>query len=93
MWWGRGDSSKLGEQERQTLDNLRRLTETGHIVALDPDKTEVAEAAVDFFDNWSSVLTLLSSLKNVALLVGALLAMWWATEGWIVEFIQRAVEN
>jgi hypothetical protein len=33
------------------------------------------------------VLKLLRSMKNVALLVGALLAIYWATEGWLIEKI------
>lgn len=90
MWWGNGDSSRLDESEKVTLSHLRRLVETGHVVSLEPRRADVAVRAVEFYDNWESVLKLLNSFKNIALLVGAILAIWWATEGWIVQFIQNA---
>lgn len=87
MWWGRGDTSQLDENARLTLDHLRRLDETGHLTVLDARRAEIAVRAVQFYDQWESVLKLASSVKNVALLVGALLAIYWATEGWIVRRI------
>lgn len=89
MFWGHGDTSKLSDQERRTLGHLRRLAETGHLVALDPDSTEVAVYAVEFFGQWVSIIRLLGSLKNVALLVGVLLGVYWATQGAIVDWITR----
>lgn len=87
MWWGRGDTSQLDEKVRATLDHLRRLDETGHLTVLDARRAEIAVRAVHFYDQWESALKLASSIKNVALLVGALLAIYWATEGWIVHRI------
>lgn len=89
MFWGHGDSSKLAEDEQATLGHLRRLTETGHVVALEPDKTEVAIAAVAFYGQWNAVLKLLYSLKNVGILVGVLLGLYWATQGAIVDWVAR----
>jgi hypothetical protein len=87
MFWGRGDSSRLGDREKETLDHIRRLTETNHLIALDADDALTAIRAVEFYSQWESVLKLLRSMKNVALLVGALLAIYWATEGWLVQKI------
>jgi len=87
MLWGRGDSSRLDDDTKKTLNHLRRLTETGHVIALDPDQSDTAVYAVDFVSQWKSVFKLLSSLKNVGLLVGALLFMYWATQGAIVDWI------
>lgn len=89
MFWGKGDTSKLEEPEKDTLSHLRRLEETGHILTLSATKAEVAIRAVDWWDNWESVVKLMSSLKNISLLVGALLAIYWATSGWVVSFIAR----
>lgn len=89
MFWGRGDSSKLDEDEKKTLGHLRRLTETEHVLALDPQRSEQAIRAIAFFGQWESMLKFLNSVKNVALLVGALLAIYWATQGSIIDFIQR----
>lgn len=87
MFWGRGDTSRLGDREKETLDHLRRLVETNHIVALDNDEALAAVRAVEFYSQWESMLKLLNSMKNVALLVGALLAIYWATEGWFIEAV------
>lgn len=91
MWWGKGDTSRLEEPERVTLAHLRRLAETGHVVTLESKRSEVAVRAVDFYSNWESFFSLLNSFKNIALLVGAMLAIWWATEGFVLEYIRNAV--
>lgn len=91
MWWGRGDTSQLGEEEKRTLEHLRRLDETGHVTALDARQAEIAARAVEFYGQWESMFKVATSLKNVALLVGALLAIYWATEGWIVMKITEIV--
>lgn len=91
MWWGRGDTSQLGEEEKLTLEHLRRLDETGHLTTLNAQQAAAATRAVAFFGQWESMFRLATSLKNVALLVGALLALYWATEGWIVEKIAGIV--
>lgn len=87
MFWGKGDSSKLGESERETLQHLRRLVETDHIVALDHDQARVALRAVEFYSQWESVLRLMNSAKNVALLVGTILGIYWVTQGAILNWI------
>ena len=89
MFWGKGDSSKLDEETTQTLAHLRRMEETGHIVALTHEQTQVALRAVIFYGQWESILRFLTSLKNVALLVGALLGIYWVSEGWIVDRIRQ----
>lgn len=93
MFWGKGDTSKLSDDEQKTLRHLRRLEETEHIVALNADKAQVAMRAIEFFDGWESAFRLLSGGKNVAVLVGSLLVIYWATNDWIVEFIRSAVEG
>lgn len=89
MFWGKGDSSKLDEETTQTLAHLRRMEETGHIVALTHEQTQVALRAVIFYGQWESVLRLFTSVKNVALLVGALLGIYWVSEGWVVDRIRQ----
>ncbi len=87
MFWGKGDSSKLAEGEQQTLARLRRLEETGHLTALTPEKAQIAVRGVDFYGQMEGVLKLLNSIKNVSVMVGALLAVWWATQGQITAWI------
>ena len=89
MFWGKGDSSKLDEETTQTLAHLRRMEETGHIVALTHEQTQVALRAVIFYGQWESILRFLTSVKNVALLVGALLGIYWVSEGWIIDRIRQ----
>jgi len=89
MFWGKGDSSKLDEETTQTLAHLRRMEETGHIVALTHEQTQVALRAVIFYGQWESLLRFFTSVKNVALLVGALLGIYWVSEGWIVDRIRQ----
>lgn len=93
MWWGRGDTSRLDDDVKQTLEHLRRLDETGHLTVLDAQRALIAGRAVDFYAQWESALKLASSVKNVTLLVGGLLAIYWATEGWIVHRIMDIVSG
>lgn len=88
MFWGNGDSTKLTDEERVTLDHLRRMVETGHISALSPKESEIALAAIQFYGSWMASLRLLNSVKNVALLIGALLAIWWASQGAVAEWVK-----
>lgn len=88
MFWGNGDSAKLAEEERQTLAHLRRMTETGHIVALSPKDVEVALTALEWYRRWSGSFQLLNSIKNVGLLVAAVLGLWWATQGAVADWIR-----
>lgn len=91
MFWGSGDSTKLSEEERVTLAHLRRMVETGHIYAMSPKESEIAIAAIQFYGSWIASLRLLNSIKNVGLLIGAVLAIWWATQGALLEWIKGAI--
>lgn len=89
MFWGKGDSSKLDDETQATLLHLRRMEETGHIVALTHDQTQVALRALTFYGQWESMFKLFTSFKNVALLVGALLGIYWVTEGAVIDYIRQ----
>lgn len=88
MFWGKGDTSKLADDVQDTLGHLRRMEETGHIIALSPEQSLVAIRAVAFYGQWESVLKLAAGVKNVAMLIGALLMIYWATGGWITEWVK-----
>lgn len=90
MFWGKGDSSKLTPEEREVLDRLRRLEETGHIVALNSEQTIVALAAIRFYSSITATSGLLAGTRNVALWVGGALAAWWAFKDFIVTFIKTS---
>lgn len=91
MFWGRGDTAKLDPDVQTTLAHLRRMEETGHIVALTHDQTQAALRALTFYGRWEGTLALLTSIRNVVLLIGALLAIYFATEGWIIARIREVV--
>ena len=95
MFFGRGDTSKLEDQEKETLTHLRRMVETGHIVSLSPDQTEIALRAIDFYRSWESVFRLGRSIRNISILIGGGLMFWWITGGhnFITAFIKQAVEK
>lgn len=93
MLFGRGDTSKLTPEERATLEQLRRMQETGHIVILEAEKTAVLLRMVDSYSRWESVFELGRSIRNTALLIAGLLAVWWATEGAITDFIRSRIES
>lgn len=93
MFFGKGDSSKLNEEEAKMLSGLRRMVETGHIVALNSDQSILALEMIDWFTQWKSVLRLGASLRNVALLLTGLLALYWAGQDWIVDFIKQSAGN
>lgn len=88
MFWGNGDSSKLSEDERKTLDELRRLGETGHLVGLTPEQTAVALAAIKFYQSVTATTGLIAGARNVALFTGSLLLIWWSVRDAIVAFIK-----
>lgn len=85
MFWGTGDTSKLEEQEQETLAHLRRMVETGHIVALSADKAAIALRALEFYTNFESAFKAIKMLRNAGALIGFMLLSWWATEGWLAE--------
>ena len=93
MFWGRGDTSKLDPATKKTLEQLRRLDETGHLVTLNAERAAIAIRGIEFYAQWESVLILLTRFKNVALLVGALLAIYWASEGAVVDWIRNVVNK
>lgn len=93
MWWGRGDTSKLTADQQKTLSALRRLEETGHLTTLDSGKAAVAVRGVEFYGQWESIIKTMTSVKNVALLVGAILAIYWASEGAVIEWIRSIVSK
>lgn len=88
MFIGKGDSSKLEDEERKTLDHLRRMVETGHLVAFDEEETAVLVRALDWYAQWESVFRLGKSLRNTLALVGFFLGVWWAANEKIIAFIQ-----
>lgn len=88
MFWGRGDSSRLSDKEAETLAQLRRMVETGHIKALTAEEAETAVRALNFYEMWESTFKLLGAIRNTAILIGALMAIWVATEGALLDFIR-----
>lgn len=81
MLWGRGDSSRLAEDEQQTLSHLRRLVETGHIVALTHEQSSVLLRALDWYSDWEGTFRTMRHVRNVAGLIGFFLVSWWASGG------------
>ncbi len=88
MFLGRGDTSKLEEDEQRTLAHLRRMVETGHIVTLNAEQTEVALRAIDWYGQWESVFRLGKSLRNTLMLIGFFLGIWWVSSEKIALFIE-----
>lgn len=88
MFLGRGDTSKLEEDEQRTLAHLRRMVETGHIVTLNAEQTEVVLRAIDWYGQWESVFRLGKSLRNTLMLIGFFLGIWWVSSEKIALFIE-----
>lgn len=88
MFWGKGDTSRLEERQIQILSDLRRMAETGHLVALTPEQTEMAIRALKWYEMWESTFKLLGAVRNTAILLGGLLTIWVVTEGAIIDFIR-----
>lgn len=78
MFWGKGDSSKLAERERDTLTDLRRLVETGHIVEFNKEQTAIAKDALAFWASWKAATGLWKSSRNTVILIASIIASWWA---------------
>lgn len=95
MFFKQGDTSKLEDDEQQTLAHLRRMVETGHIHALQPRETEIALRALDFYTKWESAFSVIGSIRNILILIAGGLAFWWATggENFITDFIRGAVQR
>ena len=92
MFWGNGDSSKLVNEEQETLKHIRRLVETGHLVALTPEQTAIALHAINFYASVRSASSLLVAARNVLVFIGAILGMWWLGQDTLVKFIQAAAK-
>ena len=90
MFLGRGDTSKLEDDEKKTLNHLRRMVETGHIVSLDAEQAEMALRAIDWYATWESVFRLGKSLRNTLVLIGFFLGVWWATNDTVARWIASA---
>ncbi len=88
MFLGRGDTSKLEEDEQRTLAHLRRMVETGHLVTLNAEQTEVALRAIDWYGQWESVFRLGKSLRNTLMLIGFFLGIWWVSSEKLALFIE-----
>ena len=86
MLWGRGDTSKLEEAERQTLDHLRRMVETGHIVALSKDQGETLLRAIDRYTDWEGTFRTFKNVRNIVGLMGFFVVAWWASGGSPTQF-------
>lgn len=88
MLWGKGDTSQLAEDEAKTLADLRRMAETGHIIALNPDQSAMLLRALDWYEMWESTFKLAGSIRNTAILIGFLVTLWVTTEGTILDAIK-----
>lgn len=88
MFWGKGDSSKLSDEERLTLDDLRRLVETGHIIGLSPEQSAMAVRAINFFSRVDAAMELVVGFRNALVIAAALLGFWWFGNDALVNFIQ-----
>lgn len=93
MFWGKGDSSKLTAKEQATLTELRRLCETGHIIALTPEQTAVAISAINFYASVQSAASLFAMFRNVLIFTGSLLAIWWAGHDAVTTFIAQVLKR
>lgn len=87
MLLGKGDSSKLDEEERITLAHLRRMVETGHLRELSYDQTEMLLRALDWYSGWEGTFKTMKHTRNVLGLVGFFLVSWWASNGNPVQAI------
>lgn len=88
MFWGNGDSSKLTQEERETLDQLRRLVESGHIVSLSAEQTKVALAAIQFYSTVTATTGLLVGARNVGYWIAGLVAFWWVSKDAVISFVK-----
>lgn len=88
MFWGNGDSSKLTPEARATLEELRRLVESGHIVGLSPDQSKQALNAINFYSAITATSGLLAGIRNVAYWVAGLGIFWWTSKDVVVAFLK-----
>jgi len=91
MFWGNGDSSKLTMEERKTLDELRRLVETGHLIGLTAEQSALALSAIRFYGAVTATTGVLAGFRNVLVWIGGGLAIWWATKDFIDAYIKSTI--
>jgi hypothetical protein len=88
MFWGRGDTSRLDDEQTKTLAHLRRMAETGHIITLTPQQSEMAIRALEWYQSWEGTIRLISGLRNTAILVGFIVTIWATTEGTVLQLVK-----
>lgn len=88
MLWGKGDSSKLSDEEKLTLQHIRRMVETGHIHDLDHDKTQTLLRALDWYSDWEGTFRTMKHVRNVIGLLAFFFVSWWATGGSPLDIIK-----
>lgn len=91
MFWGRGDSSKLSVEEKIELEKLRRLAETGHIVTLSPEQTEIAVAAIKFYGSISATSGLLVGIRNVFIWIAGIVTVLWTFKDSILTALRASL--
>ena len=89
MFLGDGDTSRLGAPEQKTLQHLRRMAETGHLHALSPKESLIAIEAINFYATVRSARNFLVMVRNVLILAGGLIAIWWAIQDGLVDILQK----
>jgi len=90
MFWGDGDTSRLGPTEQKTLQHLRRMVETGHIRALSAKESEIALEAINFYATVRGVKNFLKATRNILLLLGSLIGIWWVIQDGLVDIVRWA---
>lgn len=92
MLWGTGDSSRLNDDEKQTLSHLRRMVETGHIVELNQDKSALLLRALDYYAGWEGTIRTMKHVRNVTGLFAFFFVSWWATGGEPIKAILELIK-
>ena len=92
MLWGKGDTSKLEEEEKQTLSHLRRMVETGHIVALSSAQGQTLLRAIDRYADWEGTFRTMKHVRNVMGLISFFVVAWWASGGNPIDFVTGMIK-
>lgn len=85
MIWGKGDRSGLDDETLETLNQLHRLVESGHIIALNDTQAAVLLRAIRSYADWEGTLRTLSHIRNVMGLMAFFFVSWWVTDGKPIE--------
>jgi len=91
MFTGKGDTSRLSPSEVETWDDIRRLMETGHVVGLSPEQTELAIEAIRVYSSVKAATGLISSIRNVSFILAASLLAGWSYWDTFVGWLRRVV--